>query len=331
MFKTNTFLNAIISLIFTLFSVSQSLNNYLYSVTLNSNSNIGQLVRVFDVITNKEICLAQIIIEYQFQSIINIDQDELIFLGTSGEKQTMIQFNIKTHAIEILSEISNGVVSEIRENIQPPVFTDKTAISVGLIGKDTVPSIVEWSFSNNNITNSTLKLFYYNDANYIAPPMYTYSESKDTIYVLYQTNRHPIQNGSIAVVQRSNPRNVEFSYNIHGLNFNDTLMIFENPQGKLFAVTSYDYARIGICEINLPKSLCEIVVLVPVGFEFLGQGYNPAFLSFDRTKLILVGNVETSATPFFVLDTIHWTKSMFTLPFSWNDETLNTYSFFNYF
>ncbi|KAM9997618.1 hypothetical protein ACTFIY_007278 [Dictyostelium cf. discoideum] len=321
MFKTNTFLFTIIFLIFTLFGVGQSLNNYLYSVTLNSNSNIGQLVKVFDVKANKEICLAQIIIEYQFQSIINIDQDE----------QAMIQFNIKTHAIEILSEISNGVVNEIKENTQPPVFTDKTAISVGLLDKDTLPSIVEWSFSNSNITNSTLKLFYYNDATYIAPPMYTYSESKDTMYVLYQTNRHPIQNGSIAVFQRSNPTNVDFSYNINGLNFNDTLMIFVNPLGKLFAVTSYDYARIGICEINLQKSLCEIVILVPVGFEFLGQGYNPAFLSFDGTKLILFGNVETSVTPFFVLDTIHWTKSMFTLPYTWNDETLNTFSFFSYF
>ncbi|KAM9999209.1 hypothetical protein ACTFIZ_002773 [Dictyostelium cf. discoideum] len=328
MLKTKTLLFTIILLIFTLFGVSKSSNNYLYSVTLNPNY---QLVRVFDVAKNSEICIAQLVIEYQFQSIINIDQDQVIFLGTSGSKEAMIQFNIRTRYVKILSEIDNGVVIEIKENTQPPVFTDKTAISVGLIDDDTFPSIVEWSFSNNNITNSALNLLYYNDATYIAPPMYTYSQSKDTMYVLYQTNRHPIQNGSIAVFQRSNVRNVDFSYNIQGLPFNDTLMIFINPQGKLFAVTSYDYARIGICEINLQKSVCEIVGIVPVGFEYLGQGYNPAFLSFDGTKLILIGNVETSQTPFFVLDTIHWTKSMFALPFTWNDETLNSYTFFNYF
>ncbi|KAN0025381.1 hypothetical protein ACTFIU_003642 [Dictyostelium citrinum] len=60
------------------------------------------------------------------------------------------------------------------------------------------------------------------------------------------------------------------------------------------------------------------------------SSYTPAFLSFDGSKLILVGNIETSSTPFFVLDTIKWTKSMFMVPYTWNDETLSTYTFFNY-
>ncbi|KAN0023625.1 hypothetical protein ACTFIV_008012 [Dictyostelium citrinum] len=329
MLKTNSLIISIFFLIFTLSSVAKS-SNYLYSITYSNTPNSWQLIKVFDVLKKTQICSAQIQIEYQIQSIINIRKNEIILLGTSGEKEAMILFDIKTQAINVLSEIDNGAIFEIKQNTQPLVFTDKTAVSVGLIDSDTKPSIVERNFSNNNMTNTTLNLFYYNGDNYIAPPLYTYSESKDTMYVLYQTNKHPIQNGTIAVFPRSNPNIIDFSYNVEGLIFNNTIMIFTNPQGKLFAVNTNDWQGIEICEINLLKAKCEIITLVTVGLNYLGQGYTPAFLSFDGSKLILVGNIETSSTPFFVLDTIKWTKSMFMVPYTWNDETLSTYSFFNY-
>ncbi|KAN0030917.1 hypothetical protein ACTA71_009564 [Dictyostelium dimigraforme] len=154
--------------------------------------------------------------------------------------------------------------------------------------------------------------------------MYTYSQSIDTMYVLFQTNKHPSQNGSIAVFPRAQPTNVEFAFNIKGLDINSTIMIFTNPKGQLYATTSVNDGTVEICEINLEKAICERVVLVSVG-------YNPAFLNNDGSKLILVGNIESSYTPFFVLDTLNWSKSTFTLPYTWNDETLNTFTFFNYF
>ncbi|KAK5584199.1 hypothetical protein RB653_005807 [Dictyostelium firmibasis] len=320
--------------VFSFGTVVKCSNNYLFSITSSYIPESGQLISIYDATAMTKFSTISINIEYQILSILSVDLEhhEMVLLGYSNytNKEAMVQFNMNNLKISVLTEVDNGVVSNFTNNIQPASFIDKSALSVGLINEDRVPSIIEWDFSSGSLINSTLRLPYYNDAIYTAPPFYAYSELNDMVYVLYETNRHPSENASLAKFKHSNPKDIHVSFDIKGLDINDTIIVFTNPSGDVFAVTSYDSARIGICKINFKLSSCDLVETFVVGFDYQQQGYTPAFLSCDGSKLILVGNLNSPSTPFFVVDTTSFSMSMFYLPNDWSTHSLDTYTFFNY-